>query len=116
MKKILVSAAVLFSVTVSFNAFAGGDIEAGKALVQSHNCAACHGADLKSPIPGYPKLAGQHADYIVHALTAYKRGGDGPNGRNNAIMGAQAKPLSDKEMEDIAAYIHSLPGPLVVRK
>jgi cytochrome c553 len=31
-------------------------------------------------------------------------------------MGAQAKPLSDKDMQDIAAYIHSLPGSLVVRK
>lgn len=117
MKKILASAAVLFSAAISCNAFAGGDIDAGKAAVASHNCASCHGADLKSPIdPSYPKLAGQHADYIVHALTAYKRGGDGPNGRSNAIMGAQAKPLSDQEMQDIAAYIHSLPGPLVVHK
>jgi len=117
MKKIFVSVAVLLSAAVSCSAFAGGDIEAGKAAVKSHNCAACHGADLNSPIdPTYPKLAGQHADYIVHALTAYKRGGDGPNGRSNAIMGAQAKPLSDKEMADIAAYVHSLPGSLVVRK
>jgi cytochrome c553 len=117
MKKILASAAVLSFAVISCNAFAGGDIEAGKAAVQAHNCASCHGANLNTPIdPSYPKLAGQHADYIVHALTAYKRGGDGPNGRSNAIMGAQAKPLSDKDMQDIAAYIHSLPGSLVVRK
>ena len=114
MKKILVSAALLAGALVSASAFAGGDIEAGKAAVKSHNCAACHGADLNSPIdPSYPKLAGQHADYIVHALTSYKRGGDGPNGRSNAIMGAQAKPLSDKDMQDIAAYNHSLPGSLI---
>jgi cytochrome c553 len=117
MKNIFASVAVLFAAAISCNAFAGGDIDAGKAAVQSHNCAACHGANLSTPIdPSYPKLAGQHADYIVHALTAYKRGGDGPNGRSNAIMGAQAKPLSDKDMQDIAAYIHNLPGTLVVSK
>jgi len=115
MKKIFASAAVLFFAAISCNAFAGGDIEAGKAAAR--NCAACHGADFKTPIdPTYPKLAGQHADYIAHALTAYKRGGEGANGRNNAIMGAQAKPLSDKDIQDIAAYIQSLPGSLVVSK
>jgi len=50
MKKILFSAAVLVSALLSASAFAGGDIEAGKAAVKAHNCAACHGADLNSPI------------------------------------------------------------------
>jgi cytochrome c553 len=117
MKKIFALAAFAVSATVSFNAFAGGDIEAGKQAVAKYGCAACHGADFKSPIdPGYPKLAGQNEDYIVHALTAYQRGGDGPNGRSNAIMGGQAKPLTDQDKQNIAAYLHSLPGPLVTRK
>jgi len=113
MKKILACAAVL----VSFNAFAGGNIEAGKAAVTKYSCSACHGADFNSPIdPTYPKLAGQHQDYLEHALIAYQRGANGANGRGNAIMGAQAKPLSHQDIQNIAAYLHSLPGSLVLRK
>ncbi len=61
-------------------------------------------------------LAHSDADYIEHALVAYQRGGSGANGRGNAIMGGMAKPLSKKEISDIAAYLASLPGSLVVRK
>jgi cytochrome c553 len=117
MKNILSSAALLLACSVSVNAFAGGDIAAGKAAVEKANCAACHGKDFKTPIdPSYPKLAGQHQDYLAHALIAYQRGGDAPNGRANAIMGGQAKPLSHTDIQNIAAYLHSLPGPLVVSK
>ena len=99
---------------VSLTAIAGGNADSGKALTAKYNCAACHGADFNSPTdPSYPKLAGQHADYLEHALTAYKRGNDGMNGRGNAIMGGMAKPLSHKDMSDIAAYLSSLPGSLV---
>jgi cytochrome c553 len=103
---------------LSLNALAAsGDAANGALLAKKYNCASCHGADYKTPIdPSYPKLAGQHADYLTHALVAYKRGGKGPNGRNNAIMAGMAQPLSDKDMADIAAYLHGLPGPLVVRR
>lgn len=117
MKKTLVSVAVLVSAILTGNAFAAGDIAAGKAAAEKYNCAACHGKDFNSPIdPTYPKLAGQHRDYLEHALIEYQRGGDGANGRSNAIMGAQAKPLSRQDIQNIAAYLHSLPGSLVVRK
>jgi cytochrome c553 len=110
MKKLMIA---LLAGAVSMNAFAGGDVDKGKALAAKYNCASCHGADYKSPIdPTYPRLAGQHADYLVHALTAYKRG-NGANGRNNPIMGGMAQPLSDRDMVDISAYLASLPGPLV---
>ena len=113
MKKILAGVAVL----LSFNAFAGGDIAAGKAAAEKYNCAACHGKDFNSPVdPSYPKLAGQHQDYLEHALIAYQRGVNGANGRGNAIMGAQAKPLSHQDIQNISAYLHSLPGSLVLRK
>lgn len=116
MKKILTCAAVVMASSLSFNAFAGGNIAAGKAITEKSGCAACHGADFNSPIdPSYPKLAGQHQDYITHALTAYKRG-DGANGRNNAIMDGQVKVLSEQDIKDVAAYLHSLPGSLVVRR
>jgi cytochrome c553 len=97
---------------VSLNAFASGDVARGEALAKKYNCASCHGADFKTPIdPSYPKLAGQHADYLVHALTAYKRGGKAW-GRNNPIMGGMAQPLSDADMTDMAAYLASLPSNL----
>lgn len=113
MKKILAAGIALLSI----NAFAAGNIEAGKAAAEKYNCFSCHGKDYNTPIdPSYPKLAGQHQDYLVTALTEYKRGGDGPNGRSNAIMGAQVKPLSRQDVLDIAAYLHSLPGSLVLRK
>ncbi len=113
MKRILAGATVL----LSFNALAAGNIEAGKKAAEKYACFSCHGKDYNTPIdPVYPKLAGQHQDYLVTALTAYKRGADGANGRSNAIMGAQVKPLSRQDIQDIAAYLHSLPGSLVLRK
>src|SRR5690349_18362630 len=104
MKNNLAMAAALVASAVSFNATAGGNIDAGKAAAEKYNCASCHGKDFNSPIdPTYPKLAGQHADYLEHALVAYQRGGDVANGRSNAIMGGQAKPLSKKDIQNIAA-------------
>lgn len=117
MKNILAAAVVLVASTISFNAAAAGNVDAGKAATVKFNCAACHGKDFGSPIdPSYPKLAGQHKDYLVHALTAYQRGAEGPNGRGNPIMGGQAKALSRQDVLNIAAYLHSLPGSLVLRK
>ena len=113
MKKLITA---LFCSAVSPSAFAGGNVDAGKALADKYSCFACHGKDFNSPIdPSYPKLAGQHKDYLVHALTAYKRG-DGANGRNNAIMTGQVKPLTNQDIQDLAAYLHSLPGSLAVHR
>lgn len=109
MKKLIIA---LFCSAVSLSATAGGNVAAGAELAKKNNCAACHGADYNKPIdPSYPKLAGQHAEYLAHALKAYKRG-DGAYGRNNAIMVGQVKPLSDKDIANLAAYLHSLPTEL----
>jgi cytochrome c553 len=63
-------------------------------------CAACHGEDGNKPLqPDYPKLGGQHADYLLHSLKAYKAGT-----RKNPIMQPMAQPLSTREMEELAAY------------
>ncbi|WP_027803221.1 c-type cytochrome [Paraburkholderia dilworthii] len=90
----------------------------GKVLSESHNCAACHGANLNKPVsPEYPKLAGQHSDYVYWALRQYQMGNGNPHmGRNNAIMQAQVQSLSQSDMKDIAAYIESLNGDLVQKK
>lgn len=117
MKKIFAGVAFLVSTSALMNAHAAGNIAAGEAAVKKYSCASCHGADFHTPIdPSYPKLAGQPADYLQHALIAYQRGSDGPNGRSNAIMSGQAKALSHQEVQDIAAYLHSLPTTLVLRK
>lgn len=107
---------MLLASAASFNAMAN-DVAAGEALVKKFNCASCHGADYNKPIdPSYPKLAGQHRDYLAVAMTAYKRGGNGANGRSNAIMAAQVKPLSSADIANIAAYLESLPGELVQKR
>jgi cytochrome c553 len=116
MKKMIACAAAVLASAVSFNVMAA-DVAAGEALAKKFNCASCHGADYNKPIdPSYPKLAGQHRDYLTLAMIAYKRGADGANGRANAIMAAQVKPLSSSDIADIAAYLESLPGSLVQKR
>jgi len=109
-------AAIGLTLIAAGTAQAGGNVDAGKALTEKYACFSCHGKDFNTPIdPSYPKLAGQHRDYLEHALSAYKRG-DGANGRNNAIMTGQVKPLSNQDVKDIAAYLHSLPTSLAVHR
>lgn len=113
MKKIV----ILMLAACAATAQAAGDIEKGKVLAEKFNCASCHGKDYNSPIdPTYPKLAGQHADYLEHALSAYKRGVNAANGRGNPIMAGQVKELSKDDMKHIAAYLQSLSGNLLVKK
>jgi len=92
-------------------------IESGKALVEKNNCNSCHGPDLKSPIaPNYPKIAGQHKDYLFYALKAYQVENNPQVGRANAIMAGQVKQFNLSELKDIAAYLASLPTDLVLKK
>jgi cytochrome c553 len=83
------------------------------ALLQKGACVSCHGANFNKAIdPSYPKLAGQHADFLYVALKAYKTEGQATLGRANAIMGAQVKQFSNAELKAMANYIESLPGDL----
>lgn len=82
---------------------AAGDLQAGKSKAQT--CLGCHGLPSYTNVyPTYhvPKLGGQHPEYIVAALKAYKNGD-----RNHATMRAQASSLSDQDMENVAAYLSS---------
>ncbi|WP_322014487.1 cytochrome c [Paraburkholderia sp. J12] len=110
--------AAALAATFALNPAHAADASNGKVLAESHNCAACHGVGLNSPVsPEYPKLAGQHADYIYWALRQYQMGTDNPHlGRNNPIMQAQVQSLSQSDMKDLAAYIESLKGDLVDKK
>jgi cytochrome c553 len=79
------------------------------ALLQKGNCLSCHGEGLNKPIDGsYPKLAGQHADYLYVALKAYQTEGNAQVGRSNAIMAGQAKAFTHAELKTLANYIGSL--------
>jgi len=76
-------------------------------------CVSCHGANFSSPTDGsIPRLAGQHPDYLAVALKSYKVEGNPHYGRENAVMGAMAKPLKDETITEIADYLGSLPGEL----
>jgi cytochrome c553 len=82
------------------------------ALLTKGACASCHGANFSKPLEGYPKLAGQHADYLYVALKAYQTEGNPHIGRANPIMVGQIKPFSHPELKAIANYIASLPSEL----
>ncbi len=83
------------------------------ALLAKGNCASCHGPNFSKPIDGaYPKLAGQHADYLYVALKAYQTDGNPQVGRSNAIMAGQAKQFKLAELKQIAEYLGTLPGEL----
>jgi cytochrome c553 len=93
---------------------AAGNIPADvAALLAKGNCASCHGANFSAPIdPSYPKLAGQHNDYLYTALREYQTTGNSKVGRNNAIMMGMAKPYTHAEAKVLANYFASLPGEL----
>lgn len=88
---------------ISNSILAAGDPAAGKKKAQA--CAACHGPGGHSTSPQFPILAGQYADYLVHALTAYQTGD-----RKNPIMAGMAAPLSEQDKEDLAAYFAAQMG------
>ena len=102
MKKVIVS--LLLGLGVLANANAQGDVEAGKA--KAATCAACHGATGHSAIDTYPNLAGQHAEYIVKQLKAFKDGST----RSDAVMAPMAAPLSEQDMQDLGAFFASQPS------
>lgn len=83
------------------------------ALLKKAACASCHGENLNKPIdPAYPKIAGQHADYLFVALKAYKTDNNPAVGRSNGVMAAIAKQFSNAELKLLSKYAASLPGEL----
>ena len=98
----LLAAALVFGFGT---ASAKGTAAAGKTKAAA--CEACHGTDGDGIAPNYPALAGQYQDYIAQVLHEYKDGQ-----RTNAIMNGMASPLSDQDIDDLAAYFSSLPSKL----
>jgi len=101
MNQIILTATCLL-LAASAPAFAG-DPAAGQK--KSQTCAACHGPDGNSPAPDFPKLAGQHYDYLLKAMKDYKSGT-----RKNPLMAPMIANLTERDMEDLSAYYSSQKG------
>ena len=82
---------------------AGGST--GTSLEAASTCVACHGQNGISLSPTWPTLAGQHEDYLVHALELYREGK-----RKNAVMMPIAGGLTDADIRLLAAYYAGLEG------
>ena len=84
-------------------------------LVKKGACVTCHGDSFSKPLdPAYPKIAGQHADYLFVALKAYKTENNAKVGRSNGVMAGVAKQFSNAELKEMATYLSKLPGELQV--
>jgi cytochrome c553 len=82
-------------------------------LLKKGACISCHGDNFSKPIdPTYPKIAGQHADYLFVALKSYKSENNAKVGRANGVMGGIAKQFSNNELKELANYVSTLPGEL----
>ena len=84
----------------------GAAMAADGAAIYRTNCASCHGPDALGN-GTYPRLSGQHADYIVKQLGVFQRTDERPEG---AVMKVVAHGLSETEFADVAAYLQALPG------
>ena len=88
---------------------AGEQLATAKGAATGQSCIDCHGADGNAPIdPTYPKLGNQYADYLAHALQAYRNGN-----REHALMSNQAKTLTDQQIADLSAWFGTREGELV---
>ena len=101
-----VSLAVAFALAVAPST-AWADAGAGRAKAQM--CTPCHGANGLAVTPNTPHLAGQPEPYLVDQLKAYRSGK-----RAHEVMGVVAKPLTDADIADLAAWFASLE--IVLRK
>ena len=83
------------------------------ALLKKGACVSCHGDNFSKPVdPSYPKLAGQHKDYLFVALKSYKSESQATWGRSNGVMGGIAKQFSNAELKALANYVGSQEGEL----
>ncbi len=93
-----------YLVTLGSETIASGGTE-GASLERAQVCVACHGQNGISVNPMWPSLAGQHEEYLVHALNQYRSGE-----RSQAVMYAQAQSLTDEDVAILARYYARLSG------
>lgn len=107
MKKKVLMPALLACLPFLAHAAGSDDIKAKAAA-----CMACHGENGNKPIdPSYPKIGGQHKDYLVKALRDYRL-----QRRANPIMASQVAGLAQKDIEGLATYFSSQKGDLTARR
>ncbi len=85
---------------LNFRVATAADGASGKKLYIERGCVACHGDQKGSKLNEYPALVGRNADFVASELNKYRNGI-----RKDPTMNAMAAGLSDKDIEDIAAYI-----------
>ncbi len=95
---------VAYLVSLGNDAAAAGDGTGGGPKA-ARNCGACHGQNGISLSPGWPTLAGQHEDYLVHALNQYRNGM-----RQDPVMVPLVSSLTDETVALLAKYYSSLDG------
>lgn len=93
---------ILIAAALSVGAAHAADPVVGRTKANAA-CAVCHGPTGMSMMPNAPHLAGQPAIYLVEQLKNYRSGK-----RAHEVMGVIAKPLTDAEIEDLAAWYSSL--------
>jgi cytochrome c553 len=97
----LFAATAVLGLAISSPVHAAGNIQAGQAKA-SAICLACHSLDGNSVNPEWPSIAGQHEQYIIKQVKAFRAGE-----RTNTLMSPIALTLTDQEIEDVAAYYAS---------
>lgn len=84
-------------------------------LIEQGDCISCHGANFSTALdPTYPKIAGQHADYLYVAMKAYTIDNNPIIGRTNPVMAGVARQFTLEEMRELARYMGQLDGNLEV--
>jgi cytochrome c553 len=91
----------LFCVATAGDAYAAGDVKAGRE--KARMCQACHGTDGLSNAPDAPNIGAQTESYLAAQLKAFKSGA-----RKNESMSVVAQTLSDKDIDDLAAYFSAI--------
>jgi cytochrome c553 len=96
----------LIAIALAVAALASGKVIAGNpdaGRIKAGTCAGCHGTNGISAVPNYPNLKGQKEQYLVKALRAYREGR-----RTDPVMSPMAKPLSDRDIDNLAAHFSRL--------
>lgn len=105
-KPVVATIVALIAIGLSFSATAAAEGDAARGEEIGYSCLGCHGIEgYRNAYPSYrvPKLGGQKATYLQNALQGYRSGA-----RAHPTMTAQAKSLTDQQIEDVAAYLASL--------
>lgn len=97
----LVNKMIILLIALLFNPVFAGDIKLGEAKFMQ-NCKQCHGP-AGMGLASYPKVSGNDIAYTIDRLKNYRAGIE--IGPNSSLMIMMARPLSDIDIENLAAYL-----------